>query len=109
MEITSCEALREITRGCRAILLTATEAEAGPLRTAFDTSERYLLATKTVYVGEVARRAGGDAALDTEQSPRVVLAVSGCDKANVTLVLTALLQGMDPAPALVVQAGIGGA
>ncbi|MBN1632176.1 MAG: futalosine hydrolase, partial [Thermoleophilia bacterium] len=109
MEITSCEALRDITRGCRAILLTATEAEAGPLRTAFDRSERYLLATKTVYVGDVARRAGGEAALAIEQGPRVVLAVSGCDKANVTLVLTALLQGMDPAPALVVQAGIGGA
>jgi futalosine hydrolase len=97
VEIIGCEMLREATHGCRLVLLAATAAEAEPLRGAFVEAERHLLATKTLYVGAVS---GG---------PRAVLALSGCDKANVTHVLTGLLQAMVPPPALVLQVGIAGA
>jgi futalosine hydrolase len=40
---------------------------------------------------------------------RVVLGITGCDKANVAHLLTCLLQDMEPRPALVLQMGIAGA
>ncbi len=70
------------------------------------------MATKTVYTGEVgpaaATGAGNAGGAGLREVP-VVLAVTGCDKANVAHTLTCLLGVMAPAPRLVVQTGIAGA
>ena len=50
MELVGCQSLREATRGCRAIVLTATETEAEPLREALIMEESHTLATKRLYV-----------------------------------------------------------
>ncbi len=110
MEIVGCDALGEIVWECQLILLTATDAEAGPLLAALRDPERHVMATKTIYIGEVCGPAGGAARTDARKTAsRAVLAVSGCDKANVAHVLTSLLQVMSPPPALVLQVGIAGA
>lgn len=108
MEIVGCEMLREVTRGCRLVLLTATEAEAEPLRVAFSESERHLLATKTLYVGDI-HSPHPRLPNEPEAVIRTVLAISGCDKANVAHALTCLLQSLIPPPVLVLQVGIAGA
>jgi futalosine hydrolase len=102
--VTGCEMLQRITRDCRAVLLCATEAEAELLRVALLYPERHTVAAKTIYVGELeADHPGGLATV------RVVLAITGCDKANAAHLLTCLLQAMDPPPSLVLQTGIAGA
>jgi futalosine hydrolase len=95
-----CEALGEALRGCRLVLLAATDAEAEPLRAALGDSEQHTVATKTLYVGDIRG----------PQAPalRTALAVSGCDKVNAAMTLTCLLQAMSPAPELVLQVGIAG-
>jgi len=92
VELVGCQSLREATRGCRAIVLTATETEAEPLREALIMEESHTLATKRLYV-----------------AAPVVLGVTGCDKANAAHLLTCLLQAMLPPPELVLQVGIAGA
>ena len=64
----------------RVILLAATEMEAQPVRAALTDVERIFIATKAFYVGTASPEVA------------VVLAVSGCDKANAAHVLTSLLQ-----------------
>ncbi len=61
------------------------------------------VATKQMISGDLFTREAFMAPL------RAVLAVSGCDKANVAHALTCLLEAMDPAPSLVMQVGIAGA
>ncbi len=104
--------LREVMRGRQVVLLTATDSEAEPVRLALKNLERYLVATKTVYTGEVgpaaATGAGNAGGAGLREVP-VALAVTGCDKANVAHTLTCLLGVMAPAPRLVVQTGIAGA
>ncbi len=95
MEIVDCETLRRVTQGCCFDVTAATEMEAEPLWGALRGPENHGLATKTLYVSEAA--------------PKVVLAVSGCDKVNAAHVLTSLLQAMCPPPRLVLQTGIAGA
>lgn len=95
-----CEALREVTRDCRSVLLVATDLEAEPLRAALVRAKQHTFVTKTMYVGDVCAPQAPDLP--------VVLAVSGCDKANAALTLTALLQAMWPAPDRVLQVGIAG-
>lgn len=97
MELTGSDMLRGATADCQVVLVCATDGEAEPVRTALSAPERYVVATKTLYVGGL------------PGSGRVVLAISGCDKANAAHVLTCLLQAMMPAPRLVVQFGIAGA
>jgi futalosine hydrolase len=101
---TGCEMLQRITRDCRAVLLCATEAEAELLRVALLYPERYTVASKTIYVGELEADHPSELA-----TVHVVLAITGCDKANVAHLLTCLLQAMDPPPSLVILAGIAGA
>jgi futalosine hydrolase len=103
--------VREATRDCRVVLLTATEAEAAPFLEVVRDAHRYEVATKIVVMGEVeveaevveAPERGGRRTLP------VVLAITGCDKANVAHALTCLLQAMTLEPRLVVQFGIAGA
>ena len=110
MDIGGCDALRQVVRDCRLILLAATEAEAGPLLAALRGPQRHVMATKTLYVGETGGPLGDENRGDVPRvAPQAVLAVSGCDKANVAHVLTSLLQAMSPPPALVLQVGIAGA
>lgn len=91
--------LREATAGCSLLILCATAGESAPIIEAMDFPTRLVAATKDVLVGHLA---------DCD-SPRVALAVSGCDKANAAHTLTVLLESMDPPPLLVLQAGIAGA
>ncbi len=93
--MSDCEGLREANRGCRVLLLAATEREAESLDSALMDARRLTVATKAVCVGEYA-------------GVRVALAVSGCDRVNAAVTLTALLQAMKPAPELVLQVGIAG-
>lgn len=97
MELVGTEMLRQATQGCRAVLLCATPEEAEPVRVALTGLQCLTVATKTLFVGEV------------DSAGRVVLAITGCDKANAAHVLTCLLQAMEPPPRLVVQFGIAGA
>jgi futalosine hydrolase len=109
VDLEGCEALSQATRGCRLVLLTATEGEAEPLLGALLAPEPYVVATKKLFVGRLAperRPASGRVA--AEPMP-TTLAISGCDKANAAHVLTCLLQAMRPKPLLVVQVGVGGA
>jgi len=102
------ETLRLVTRGCRVVLLAATETETKSLLDGLQEPQKYVLATKTILLGELepecAASEGGAGSV-----VRVVLAISGCDKANAAHVLTCLLQAMRPAPLLVLQVGIAGA
>lgn len=100
-----CEGLRKATGGCRVVLLAATDLEAGPLRAALGSPREYRIATKAVSIGELP---SGNADGMVTPGVRTALAVSGCDKANAALTLTALLQVMSPAPELVLQVGIAG-
>jgi len=54
-------------------------------------------------------RGGPSPARQAGATLRAVLAVTGCDKANAAHTLTCLLEGMVPAPRLVLQVGIAGA
>lgn len=103
MELVGADMLRDVTRDRPVVLLAATEAEAQPLRAALTRAEEHVVATKTVYVGELG------SVPPAGSKVRVVLAVTGCDKANVAHALTCLLQAMAPAPRLVLQLGIAGA
>jgi futalosine hydrolase len=104
VELAGCHRLHKAIRGCRAIILGATEVETDLLRVALLNPERYTVATKTIYVGELE----ADHPYEIATVP-IVLAVTDCDKANVAHVLTCLLQAMDPRPSLVLQMGIAGA
>ena len=103
MELMGCEGLREATLGCGVVLLCATDTEAAPVRAALHAPRHHTVATKTVYVGELA------AAGESAPPVKVCLAISGCDKANAAHLLTCLLQAITPGPRLVLQIGIGGA
>jgi len=115
VDLEGCEALRLATRDCRLVLLTATDAEAEPLRGALATPESYTVATKKLLIGRLepergaASEAGSSSWGVTGGPVRTALAVSGCDKANAAHVLTCLLQAMRPKPLLVLQVGVGGA
>ncbi len=109
MELDGCEAIRDATRGCRLVLLAATDTEAEPLLRAFREPQTHVMATKKVIVGTL--EAGGSRAevLDSGSVVRAVLAITGCDKANAAHSLACLLVAMDPRPALVLQSGVAGA
>ncbi len=96
-----CDALRQATRDCRVVLVTATELEAAPLRAALTGAKRLESCGKQVYVGWLSSLEG--------TQTRVALGVSGCDKVNAAVLVTGLLQAMEPDPELVLQAGIAGA
>ena len=116
MKQISVEELREFTRGCSVVLLTATAAEAEPLRVALAGTREVVVCAKTVLLGEL--EAATSLAADAAMTPcgrripsvvPVVLAVGGCDKANTAHMLTCLLEAMRPGPSLVVQVGVAGA
>ena len=109
MELDGCEAIRDATRGCRLVLLAATDAEAEPLLRGFRERQTHLMATKKVIVGTL--EAGGARAEmgDSGSVVRAVLAITGCDKANAAHSLACLLVAMDPRPSLVLQSGVAGA
>jgi futalosine hydrolase len=109
VDLEGCEALSQATRGCRLVLLTATEGEAEPLLGALLAPEPYVVATKKLFVGRLAPgRCPASGRVAAEPVP-TTLAISGCDKANAAHVLTCLLQAMRPKPLLVLQVGVGGA
>ncbi len=93
--MTDCGALAEATRGCRVLLLAATALEAEPVGSVLVDVGRLTATNTAMSVGEYA-------------GVRVALAVSGCDKVNAAVTLTALLQAMRPSPELVLQVGIAG-
>jgi len=112
------EDVRDFLRDRPVVLLTATEAEAAPVLAALGKVEKFLVAKIAFYLGELspepspttAPAAAGAPAPGAAGAPaRVVLAVTGCDKANAAHALTCILENMTPAPRLVVQAGIAGA
>lgn len=103
-----CETLREATSGCRVVIVTATEGEAGPLREELRWPVTHVLATKTLLVGDLRPERSLPGA-DGTRPVRAALAISGCDKANAAHVVTCLLQAMRPGPSLVLQIGIAGA
>jgi futalosine hydrolase len=107
VELVGSDTLREATRDCRVVVLCATESEAEPVRAALLDLQTHVVATKTLYVGEIASE--GAASSGPLPGVRLALAISGCDKANAAHVLTCLLQAMAPPPLLVIQAGIAGA
>lgn len=109
MGLESCEALREATRGCLLVLLTATDAEAEPLLQALQAPATYVMATKKVVVGRIAAEQDPTKASVGGGGFRAALAVSGCDKANTAHILACLLMAMDPLPLLVIQVGAAGA
>jgi futalosine hydrolase len=109
MELVGCKALRDATRGCRVVLLVATEVEAEPLLPAFREPETYVHATKKLVVGSVEEDPGWEGARRSSEDVRAVLAITGCDKANAAQALACLLVAMDPGPSLVVQVGVAGA
>jgi futalosine hydrolase len=98
VDLAGCDTLREALRGCRVVLVAATEAEARPLREALTDRQSYVVATKSLDVGWVGQ----------EAPVLVALGVTGCDKANVAHLLTCVLQAADPAPEIAVQVGIAG-
>jgi futalosine hydrolase len=116
MKPTGTDELREIARSRSVVLLTATEAEAKPLRAALVGARPLVVGTKTVFLGEmeVATSTSDESAVTPcgqriPCSVNVVLAVGGCDKANTAHMLTCLLEAMRPGPSLVVQVGVAGA
>lgn len=104
MDLTGCDMLRRATDGCRAVLLSATEAEAELLHVAMVEAERFTVTGKALYVGELEAEPAGSG-----PDLRVALGITGCDKANAAHLLTCLLQDMEPRPSLVLQMGIAGA
>jgi futalosine hydrolase len=102
--VESCCSLQEFATGCRVVVLCATLLEAQPVIDGLDERRQSVVATKPVIVGELT--AGPSA---PGLSHRVVVAVSGCDKANAAHAVTCLLQAMDPPPLMVLQVGIAGA
>ncbi len=119
MELMGSDMLRGATGDCGLVLLTATEIEAAPLRDALLKPQKHIVATKTLFVGELEVAAdgaatdgaatGGAATVGSRRSVRVVLAVGGCDKTNTAHILTVLMEAMRPAPSAVLQVGIAGA
>lgn len=109
MRLDGSDMLREATEGCRAVLLCATDAEAEPVRMALKGARSHLVATKSIHIGGLPVEVAAPRTGTAEPLVRVVLGVSGCDKANAAHLLTCLLQAMEPAPRLVVQFGIAGA
>lgn len=107
VSLDDCDALRAVTEDCSTVVLTATDLEAEPVRTTLAHPQRFDVAGKSVYVGEVAY--SGSSPGPGPAATRVVLAVSGCDKVNTAVILTCLLQAMAPRPRLVLQTGIAGA
>ncbi len=108
--------LRELARTRSVVLLTATEAEAMPLRAALAAARSIQVGTKTVILGELdATSAIPDERAVTPCGQRIpctvpaALAIGGCDKANTAHMLTCLLEIMQPGPSLVVQVGVAGA
>lgn len=111
--------LAESVSGRPVVLLSATDTEAEPIRAALLSPERHVEATKTLFLGELevgsptgvrgGAHAEGDARSGTGSTVPVVLAISGCDKANAAHMLTCLLYALKPVPALVIQVGIAGA
>jgi futalosine hydrolase len=112
-----CRRIREFAQDCRLVLLCATSLEARPIIDAMASPRRFTVATKRYTVGELyageddpATRPSGASARAPERVPlRVVVAITGCDKANAAHVVTCLLQAMDTPPAFVLQVGIAGA
>jgi futalosine hydrolase len=112
-----CRRIREFVQDCRLVVLCATTFEAQPIIDAMAFPTRFTVATKRFVVGELFARDGGSAtrpsgvpAQGPERGPlRVVVAITGCDKANAAHGVTCLLQVMDPPPAFVLQVGIAGA
>ena len=102
------DTLRDVTRGCQVVLLAATETEIRPLLAGLRAPDIHVLATKTLFLGEL-EPGDGPSESGPGRTVPAVLAISGCDKANVAHVLTCLLQAMKPAPLLVLQVGIAGA
>lgn len=116
MRLQPCETLRRAAEGCRVVLVCATDGEAEPVLAALRAPEQHVLATKTVYVGEIAGERRAEEAPEADRRGavprlpvRLLLGVSGCDKANAAHLLTCLLQAMWPGPELVIQFGIAGA
>jgi futalosine hydrolase len=109
MELEGCKELRAVTRGCRLILLAATDTEAEPLLRAFRGPETYVMATKKVVVGVLGAESDSTGADDAGSAVRTVLAITGCDKVNAAHVLSCLLLAIDPRPSLVLQVGVAGA
>ncbi|MCL5735872.1 MAG: futalosine hydrolase [Actinobacteria bacterium] len=72
---------------------------------AISLTKRVAVAGKEISVG---RLPAADET-ETEAGIDLVVAISGCDKANAAHLLTCLLQAMEPAPRLVLQVGIAGA
>jgi futalosine hydrolase len=109
------ETLRELTRSRSIVLLTATETEAEPLHAALSNVDRVEIATKSVYLAELNTAGQGqgrgyqhDRGETVGAAIPLVLAVSGCDKANAAHMLTCLLEAMQPPLKLVLQVGIAG-
>jgi len=109
MEPESCEALREATRGCRLVLLAATDIEAEPLLRAFREPATWVVLTKKLVVGAVAAERDTAKRGVAGGAVQAVLAISGCDKVNAAHTLACLLLTMDPQPSLVLQVGVAGA
>jgi futalosine hydrolase len=101
------------------VLLSATDREAEPIRAALLSAEQHVVATKTLFLGELqmsspldlrgSSDAEGGNRSSTGPTVPVALAIGGCDKANTAHMLTWLLCALRPAPLLVIQVGIAGA
>jgi futalosine hydrolase len=99
-----CRRIQGIAERCRLVILCATAVEARPVIEAMTSTRELVTATKQIVAGELFASDGASVG-----SLRVVLAISGCDKANAAHALTCLLQAMEPPPLLVLQVGIAGA
>ena len=99
--------LKDLAEGCRILVLCATALEAEPMLAAMTEPRRVTVATKEVIAGRL--KAGAAASNLDNNSDKLVLAITGCDKTNTAHLLTCLLQAMDPLPGLVLQSGIAGA
>jgi len=108
MELVGCKALRDATRGCRVVILAATDMEAEPLLRAFRAPETHVVATKKLIVGSLEWDVGRVGAGFGSGVVQAALAITGCDKANAAHSLTCLLVAMEPGPSLVIQAGVAG-
>jgi futalosine hydrolase len=102
--VEQCRRIQEIAEGCRLVIVCATAVEARPIMEAMTSTRVFAVATKQIVAGDLLASDGA-----STEPLRVVLAISGCDKANAAHALTCLLQAMDPPPTLVLQVGIAGA
>lgn len=98
-----CSHIHDVAKGRSLVLLCATWKEAAPIVEAVTIEADLSVAGKRILTGSL-----GDPTSGTG-TPGMVLAVTGCDKANTAHALTCLLQAMDPLPRLVLQTGIAGA